>query len=130
MLWRKPPRDIAKVGVEGSNPFARSSFQRKTKTCEDRLRRRKRLRRAGHHPDTTGRQARVMRLWPLKQLTLDSRSSAPDPQRKLADQQLGIGRGWSIREASAKTDKSDFRSPLPRSLAARFRRHVGSGFGG
>jgi len=24
MLWRKPPRDIAKVGVEGSNPFARS----------------------------------------------------------------------------------------------------------
>ena len=26
MLWRKPPRDIAKVGVEGSNPFARSKF--------------------------------------------------------------------------------------------------------
>jgi hypothetical protein len=24
MLWRKPPADIAKVGVEGSNPFARS----------------------------------------------------------------------------------------------------------
>jgi hypothetical protein len=23
MLWRKPPWDIAKVGVEGSNPFAR-----------------------------------------------------------------------------------------------------------
>ena len=26
MLWRKSPRDIAKVGVEGSNPFARSKF--------------------------------------------------------------------------------------------------------
>jgi hypothetical protein len=26
MPWRKPPRDIAKVGVEGSNPFARSKF--------------------------------------------------------------------------------------------------------
>jgi hypothetical protein len=26
MLWRKSPRDIAKVGVEGSNPFARSRF--------------------------------------------------------------------------------------------------------
>jgi hypothetical protein len=26
MLWRKPPRNIAKVGVEGSNPFARSSL--------------------------------------------------------------------------------------------------------
>ena len=26
MLWRKPPADIAKVGVEGSNPFARSKF--------------------------------------------------------------------------------------------------------
>ena len=26
MLRRKPPRDIAKVGVEGSNPFARSNF--------------------------------------------------------------------------------------------------------
>jgi hypothetical protein len=25
MLWRKPPADIAKVGVEGSNPFARSN---------------------------------------------------------------------------------------------------------
>ncbi len=24
MLWRKPPEDLAKVGVEGSNPFARS----------------------------------------------------------------------------------------------------------
>jgi hypothetical protein len=24
MLWRKPRRNIAKVGVEGSNPFARS----------------------------------------------------------------------------------------------------------
>src|ERR1700739_1347450 len=24
MLWRKPPKDVAKVGVEGSNPFARS----------------------------------------------------------------------------------------------------------
>jgi hypothetical protein len=26
MLWRKPPADIAKVGVEGSNPFARSNY--------------------------------------------------------------------------------------------------------
>jgi hypothetical protein len=26
MLWRKPPERIAKVGVEGSNPFARSKF--------------------------------------------------------------------------------------------------------
>jgi hypothetical protein len=26
MLWRKPPERIAKVGVEGSNPFARSRF--------------------------------------------------------------------------------------------------------
>jgi hypothetical protein len=26
MLWRKPPADIAKVGVEGSNPFARSKL--------------------------------------------------------------------------------------------------------
>jgi hypothetical protein len=25
MLWRKLPEDLAKVGVEGSNPFARSS---------------------------------------------------------------------------------------------------------
>ena len=25
MLWRKPPEDLAKVGVEGSNPFARSN---------------------------------------------------------------------------------------------------------
>jgi hypothetical protein len=24
MLWRKLPEDLAKVGVEGSNPFARS----------------------------------------------------------------------------------------------------------
>jgi hypothetical protein len=30
MLWRKPPRDIAKVGVEGSNPFARSNNLLKT----------------------------------------------------------------------------------------------------
>ena len=29
MLWRKPAKDVAKVGVEGSNPFARSKlFQR------------------------------------------------------------------------------------------------------
>jgi hypothetical protein len=27
MLWRKSPRDIAKVGVEGSNPFARSNYR-------------------------------------------------------------------------------------------------------
>ena len=33
MLWRKPPRDIAKVGVEGSNPFARSKFH----TVESKL---------------------------------------------------------------------------------------------
>ena len=26
MLWRKSARDIAKVGVEGSNPFARSNY--------------------------------------------------------------------------------------------------------
>ena len=26
MLWRKWARDIAKVGVEGSNPFARSKL--------------------------------------------------------------------------------------------------------
>jgi len=26
MLWRKLPEDLAKVGVEGSNPFARSRF--------------------------------------------------------------------------------------------------------
>ena len=26
MLWRKWPERIAKVGVEGSNPFARSNF--------------------------------------------------------------------------------------------------------
>src|SRR5215212_12171259 len=26
MLWRKRPERIAKVGVEGSNPFARSNF--------------------------------------------------------------------------------------------------------
>ena len=28
MLWRKTPRDIAKVGVEGSNPFARSRLSK------------------------------------------------------------------------------------------------------
>jgi len=26
MLWRKRPEAVAKVGVEGSNPFARSNF--------------------------------------------------------------------------------------------------------
>ena len=26
MLWRKLPRDVAKVGVGGSNPLARSKF--------------------------------------------------------------------------------------------------------
>jgi len=26
MLWRKSPERVAKVGVEGSNPFARSNF--------------------------------------------------------------------------------------------------------
>ena len=26
MLWRKVPERVAKVGVEGSNPFARSNF--------------------------------------------------------------------------------------------------------
>ena len=31
MLWRKWARDIAKVGVEGSNPFARSKFLFKIK---------------------------------------------------------------------------------------------------
>ena len=30
MQWRKSPERIAKVGVEGSNPFARSNFLEKT----------------------------------------------------------------------------------------------------
>jgi hypothetical protein len=40
MLWRKPPKDIAKVGVERSNPFARSRFrsgQRPLKTATFRV---------------------------------------------------------------------------------------------
>ena len=32
MLWRKLPGDVAKVGVEGSNPFARSKFFQRLKT--------------------------------------------------------------------------------------------------
>jgi hypothetical protein len=38
MLWRKPPRDIAKVGVEGSNPFARSKFSQGNQSIEMALR--------------------------------------------------------------------------------------------
>ena len=34
MLWRKPPGDIAKVGVEGSNPFARSKFSQENQDVE------------------------------------------------------------------------------------------------
>jgi hypothetical protein len=34
MLWRKRPEDIAKVGVEGSNPFARSRFLKEISSLE------------------------------------------------------------------------------------------------
>ena len=35
MLWRKWARDIAKVGAEGSNPFARSSFSCKVRAFRE-----------------------------------------------------------------------------------------------
>jgi hypothetical protein len=35
MLWRKWLKDIAKVGVEGSNPFARSKFLQGNQSDKD-----------------------------------------------------------------------------------------------
>jgi len=32
MLWRNLAKDLAKVGVEGSNPFARSSYLKELMT--------------------------------------------------------------------------------------------------
>ena len=87
MLWRKPPEDIAKVGVEGSNPFARSRFRRKIKALRRPPVRRHKV---STKLDTTN-IGLGDGLWLSRQLALDERSSAPRLHRKHASQQLRIG---------------------------------------